>query len=415
MECKKCGNSWETSVGNTNTCPFCGVEVPFEGDFESIGDVLRYIFDNYGDATLYKRGVLVSLVSDLAPQFSVENRFLQICLESGILADFISVRGDAQEKQEIIYKKSRTTLETKYGLSSMKSCEILSWLTSAFGIDITSTKTTDKDNQTDHTSIKAGTNKDKNITSNPLKGKTNKSRQLLFVFGVITSIFAVGIIIFIAISKLNEKIQPEIPTVSQTETNGVQEMPAALRSVDYNIGDIILFGNYDQDNNLANGVEPIEWIIIDVEPEQCLVLSKYALDCKQYNSIAENTTWEKCSLRYWLNNSFLYSAFSEEDQKTISTNKSPLSDKVFVLSKEEVLKYFTSSAERKTRATETAIANGSYQENGACGWWLRDAGDTSLLAARVNKDGNIVSYDSSEGGVERRDYSVRPAMWIETN
>ena len=192
--------------------------------------------------------------------------------------------------------------------------------------------------------------------------------------------------------------------------NGVQTTYAS--EITYNLGDTIFFGATDQDNDSTNGLEPIEWLIIDKDGEQYLLISKYALVSLQYNKVAEDTSWANCSLRYWLNNDFLNDSFSTEELNNISTVKSPLSDKVFVLSIDEATQYFTTASARRASATKTAIAQGSYQENGICGWWLRDMGDTNRIAARVNKYGEIVTYDSTEGGVERTDYSVRPAIWI---
>ena len=92
-------------------------------------------------------------------------------------------------------------------------------------------------------------------------------------------------------------------------------------------GDMILFGRYEQDNNLDNGTEPIEWLVLDVSEDgkQALLISKYGLDVKQYNTSYEKKTWETCSLRTWLNTdtteekSFLSTAFTEDEQKKILT------------------------------------------------------------------------------------------------
>ena len=48
------------------------------------------------------------------------------------------------------------------------------------------------------------------------------------------------------------------------------------------IGDTVSFGSYEQDNNTENGAEAIEWIVLDVEGENVLLLSKYGLDAQAY-------------------------------------------------------------------------------------------------------------------------------------
>ena len=50
-----------------------------------------------------------------------------------------------------------------------------------------------------------------------------------------------------------------------------------------NIGDYVTFGTYEQDNNLKNGAEAIEWQVLDKKDCKVLLLSKYALDAKPYN------------------------------------------------------------------------------------------------------------------------------------
>lgn len=50
------------------------------------------------------------------------------------------------------------------------------------------------------------------------------------------------------------------------------------------VGDYVFFGAYEQDNNTANGKENIEWLVLEVKDGKALVTSKYALDCKPYNT-----------------------------------------------------------------------------------------------------------------------------------
>ncbi len=89
-----------------------------------------------------------------------------------------------------------------------------------------------------------------------------------------------------------------------------------------NVGSIITFGAYEQDNDLTNGKEPIEWIVLDVDKKtnRALVISRYGLDARAYHSGDWDTqypTWEKSEIREWLNNDFLSAAFTAEEQKGI--------------------------------------------------------------------------------------------------
>ena len=82
-------------------------------------------------------------------------------------------------------------------------------------------------------------------------------------------------------------------------------------------GDIMTFGHYEQDGDLSDGTENIEWTVLDVQENSALLISRYGLDSVQYNTERAEVTWETCSLREWLNGDFLCAAFSEEEQETI--------------------------------------------------------------------------------------------------
>ncbi len=197
-----------------------------------------------------------------------------------------------------------------------------------------------------------------------------------------------------------------------------------------NVGDYVFFGSYEQDNNTSNGKEEIEWEVLEIKGNEILIISKYALDCQKYNSEYTDITWENCTLRSWLNDTFLKTAFGEDLQKTIKTtivsaDKNPkystnpgnaTNDKVFLLSITEAEKYFSNDEERKCIPTAYAIAQGaytssSYNKDGkaTCWWWLRSPGDYQYCAAYVSDDGSI-DYDGDDVNVSYD--CVRPALWI---
>ena len=191
------------------------------------------------------------------------------------------------------------------------------------------------------------------------------------------------------------------------------------------VGDIIAFGKYEQDNNPNNGKEETEWLVLAKENNQLLVFSKYALDYQKYNSIYTDVTWETCSLRKWLNDSFLNTAFSNDEQAmiptvTVSADKNPdfntdpgnaTQDQVFLLSITEANKYFSSDSAWKCKPTEYAKAQGRYvnSNNSNCWWWLRSPGYNSCRAANVSSVGSV---NSRGDYVNYGDDAVRPALWI---
>ena len=192
------------------------------------------------------------------------------------------------------------------------------------------------------------------------------------------------------------------------------------------VGNTIFFGSYEQDNNTANGKEDIEWIVLAKEDGKALLISKYALDCQKFNTKNENVTWETCSLRNWLNNNFLNTAFSSDEQKMISTvtvteDKNPsyrtdpgknTEDKIFPLSITEAEKYFASDADRACAGTAYCYAQGAYKSssNGNCMWWLRSPGNYYQNYAVYVEPSGLVYHAGVDVDLWNR--AVRPALWI---
>lgn len=71
------------------------------------------------------------------------------------------------------------------------------------------------------------------------------------------------------------------------------------------VNDHVFFGHYEQDNDLTNGAEAIEWRVLKVENGEALLISQYALDSQPYNEKYAVALWSECTLRTWLNTVFL--------------------------------------------------------------------------------------------------------------
>lgn len=175
----------------------------------------------------------------------------------------------------------------------------------------------------------------------------------------------------------------------------------------------IEFGRYPQASKNENAL--IEWLVLKNDGSKALLISKYALDCQQYNTSDRNVTWETCTLRKWLNGAFISNAFSHEEQAMILSAPIPESaatkDRVFLLSVGEAQKYFSSYSTRRCQGTAYCYAQGADKvgENGNCGWWLRSPGDDSYSASNVEWDGGIDGYGYR---VDKDTIAVRPALWI---
>lgn len=187
------------------------------------------------------------------------------------------------------------------------------------------------------------------------------------------------------------------------------------------VGDSFQFGEYEQDKN-GDFKSPIEWKILKKEKDRILMISKYALDVKPYNTTAANVTWKDCSLRKWLNGTFLESAFSQDEQDMIKlTSIESSQDKVFLLSRTEAQSYFKTDEERKTKNTEYTVEKcGDEYYAKYCFWWLRSQTDESSWSGNaadiVSGSGSLVEYKSVAPCMSRVDApntSVRPAIWVD--
>lgn len=185
----------------------------------------------------------------------------------------------------------------------------------------------------------------------------------------------------------------------------------------------IAFGRYPQASNNESAL--IEWLVLKNDGSKALLISKYALDCQRYNTSGRDVTWETCTLRRWLNGSFINSAFSAEEQKqilhtTVTADRNPSSntdpgnnttDKVFLLSRAECSQYLVLCDARSCEGTAYCFAQGAAQQDvyGGCRWWLRSPADYSGCVICVNDNGTYASAGCStfSDGI-----TVRPALWI---
>ena len=204
-------------------------------------------------------------------------------------------------------------------------------------------------------------------------------------------------------------------------------------------GDVITFGHYPQ---TAAGTDqtPIEWIVLDVQDGKALVISKYILDYQPYHAdmTDKQATWETCTLRAWLNDEFLNTAFTPEEQETIlvtevdnskaqsmsigtksTTGGNNTRDKVFVLSFAEAHNFLgvVIGKNPDAQAAPTAYAcelglqtrekykTAEGKEAGR--WWLRTHGYDRSSEDYIDFDGAIASSFSYWGWE-----GVRPVFWL---
>ena len=200
-----------------------------------------------------------------------------------------------------------------------------------------------------------------------------------------------------------------------------------------NVNKSISFGDY-------------EWRVLDVQDGQALLLCDKVIEKRCYHPTLTAVTWEECELRGYLNGTFydLLGDGKERIAETLISNPKNLwggmnggnstRDKIFLLSLEEVDKYFGNSGDytntirkswNKSEMKYRQDSDGWYISNNhnksriaegvngeACWWWLRSPGKSgrgTSNSALVNAnglicvDGNIVTQKA--GG-------VRPVLWL---
>ncbi len=196
-------------------------------------------------------------------------------------------------------------------------------------------------------------------------------------------------------------------------------------------GDCVEFGRWEQDHHEDNGPEPIEWIVLDKIEGQLLLLSSDCLAGKAYHTESfAPVTWETCSLRKWLNEDFLNTAFSETERAWIPVveNENPdhslvetpggdnTKDRVFLLCERDTTIYLRNEADQqafgRAMASQAAQAAGlQVDEEGYASWWLRSPGMYEYIAQYVDPDGEPYSNGASTD----IDYmiGVRPVIWLD--
>lgn len=128
-------------------------------------------------------------------------------------------------------------------------------------------------------------------------------------------------------------------------------------------GSFVRYGAYEQDGNINNGEEEIEWIVLEENNYSMTLLSLRLLDVQSFDASQATARWSDSSLREWLNDFFLQKAFSETEQKYfLPQSFSPdESDMVSLMPREMAS---VALIQREARIAEAT----AYAQNRAEGW-----------------------------------------------
>ena len=181
---------------------------------------------------------------------------------------------------------------------------------------------------------------------------------------------------------------------SETLTFGISIENAAPANpyADKAVGDVVPFGEYD-------------WYIIGKSDNGVKLLMKKNLTTKAYNDSFTGVTWETCTLRKYLNETF-YNTFSVEDKAKIvkTSNTNPNNPKYGTSGGNSTKDYiYLLSIEEANNLGNSIRKTGSW-------WWLRSPGNSSNYVAVVDGGGNV---DTDGDYVSNIEYGVRPALNLE--
>jgi hypothetical protein len=195
--------------------------------------------------------------------------------------------------------------------------------------------------------------------------------------------------------------------------------------------DLLSFGNYT-------------WRVLDVEADKVLVIAENVIEKRAFHNKQESVTWENSQIRKYLNGTF-YNKFSPAEQSRIIETRIPnpdnpwygiknyddTLDKIFLLSYEELVKYFGDSGDLKNRKGISECGIGLKYGDAICDkynearkaftlkghnafWWLRSPGGPRdhtehdhVTAGSVDKVIWLCGDD-----ICRQDGGVRPALWL---
>ena len=376
MKCSKCGEQWDAPAGKSHSfCPSCGSKVESgkkaAPNLDDVQGVLAYIANEYGVDVLLEAKVHTYFADIARGQLTAERKLIKILADEGALDCLKAALGKPESEQTVAIKRAVACLP----FAKAEGEDMLRLFAAALGWKL----------------------------SKPQPAKTSQpSVQQAF--------------------KQAQAVQSQ-----QTHTAVLADQNKTGRtiSVQPSVGSI---------HNFAN----IDWRVLAVENNRALLISEKILENRPYNVEERDITWENCTLRKYLNGEFYNKLGTAKSAIADTRNSNPnnqwfgtaggnaTTDKVFLLSLDELVKYFGDSGDLANKRKKdyygnpnpnghclddqynnTRIAN--YGNKGASWWWLRSPGYNSYNAAAVYYDG-LVYVDGD--GVYFVSGGVRPALWL---
>ena len=176
------------------------------------------------------------------------------------------------------------------------------------------------------------------------------------------------------------------------------------------VGDTICFGHYEQDNNIPDGNEMIEWVVLESNDDELKLISKYCLDVYFY-SASKRREYRFSDMKNWMGNEFVTRAFDDDDLENIAVKEENIgpSSNCYIA---QLPSY--SDVESMSRESRVGILtdylrsyipdnfNVTYSQTESMGWWLYNGDMIDSKGDRLKTEDNDLRYY----------LTVRPMIYI---
>ncbi|MBR2407250.1 MAG: InlB B-repeat-containing protein [Clostridia bacterium] len=191
----------------------------------------------------------------------------------------------------------------------------------------------------------------------------------------------------------------------------IDDVPVKARWVTYPLGMTVKIGRFEQDGDLDNGPEEIEWYVVDYKDGKYYLISKYLLLQMPYSEEYRDPVWETSLMRAYLNGEFFDTTFTEQERQYIVPTSLPegVTDRVFLLNEQDIKETVVDVLLRMGIPSDYLLKQGVVLSNGCCDLMHQEkVYRTTWYCLRGNTEVDGWAY--SLGDVQS---PVRPAMWID--
>lgn len=227
----------------------------------------------------------------------------------------------------------------------------------------------------------------------------------------------------------------------EEDTPEIAALKDSIRSVE--VGDTFFLGTCEQDNDLENGFESIEWVMLYKTEGEAFVISKKALEympfaawytqVEEFNNISQTLlrydefnsyfTWEegfeRNPPRIWLRDVVYEQGFSETEKAIVKTSFIQTAirynqivttkEHLYVPELEEVKLYLQTPELLQAEMTEYVKEKAIRVEGDYVSWSVRNMGVSEGYSMQVLASGEV-----SESGIACvSNNGVRPVMWLD--